>query len=74
VSVGLILRDPLIEHGRFRVLLRSDGVHIVYDPERPLAKRTVSEHTTKDAADRAAKKLHQETVEHAERRAEKPRT
>lgn len=36
-----LLRDPGISFGRFRVLTRMDGKHIVYDPDRQLGARTV---------------------------------
>lgn len=35
------IKDPAITHGRYRVLQRTDGKHIVYDPELPPGQRTV---------------------------------
>lgn len=35
--------DPGITRGRYRVLTTVTGVAIVYDPDRPLGKRTVAE-------------------------------
>lgn len=39
--------EPLV------VMMRTDGVHIVYDPARPLARRTVFEGSYKAACDAA---------------------
>jgi hypothetical protein len=49
--------DPGITIGRFRVLPRTDGRWIVYDPERPFARRTVEVGTTRDAAILLARRL-----------------
>lgn len=34
--------DPGVTHGVFQVLPRTDGLWIVYDPRRPIGKRTVA--------------------------------
>jgi hypothetical protein len=52
-----IVREPvqppwLPEH--LKILLRTDGKHIVYDDRRPLGDRTVSVHKTYDEAVKAA--------------------
>lgn len=51
----LVVREPGISWGRFSVLTRTDGTHIVYDPARPLGRRTVSMHKTIEEATRACR-------------------
>jgi hypothetical protein len=50
------VKDPLIERGRYRVLQRTDGAWIVYDPERLPGQRTVGQPYKGDGAqDKATK-------------------
>jgi len=53
------IRDPGVSHGRFRPLQRTDGRWIVYDPERPPARRTAGGFVFDDfeEADRYAQSL-----------------
>lgn len=52
--VSVVVPDPCVERGRFRVLQRSDQKFIVYDPSRPLGRRTVAvAGSLKEAVERA---------------------
>lgn len=52
-----VVPDPGITIGRFRVLQRTDGRWIVYDPERLPADRTVGLRTSAKAAIECAEEL-----------------
>lgn len=52
--------DPGVSHGVFQVLPRTDGRWIVYDPRRPIAKRTVRVFKTMKDAALAAERWHEE--------------
>lgn len=53
----IVVRDPNVSYGRFRALQTTRGDYFVYDPERPLGKRTVSTHGTLKEADAACRRL-----------------
>jgi hypothetical protein len=53
---GTLMRDPHVGFGRFRVLPRTDGKWIVFDPERELGQGTVDEAPTLALASDACKR------------------
>jgi hypothetical protein len=54
-----VIPDPLIQHGRFRVLARTDGQFAVIDDALPPGRKTVAVLKTKDQAEASAKANHQ---------------
>lgn len=54
--MGDVVRDPLIVHGPYRVLGRTDGKWALCDERRPAGDRTVNVFASKEEAAREAKR------------------
>lgn len=60
-GTGVVLRDPMLEVGPYKILPRTDGKWIVFDKGKPLGQATVAVADTKDAAVAAAEKIVKES-------------
>lgn len=52
-----VVKDPGITVGPYRIFLRSDGQHIVYDDRLPIGRRTSAVRALRDAAVAEAQRL-----------------
>lgn len=60
------MRDPKIVFGRFKVLPRTDGRYIVFDPARPLGRGTVADFAVLELARAECKRVSDEATARGE--------